>query len=577
MNQFWYYVNPLTWFGWILQFIQLWVTSFAWRGLAPAVPALIVLALMVVGTTLAWSSSTEWRNRLVDRQLAAADAAENYDVVQLLLRRRLRSDPDNKALQFQLAQTYEKLELDEQSADLYRTQAFEEKNGRAALWLLENEFQVKDAAGWSSEKMEEFGTLAAIAVDEFPRSPELRNLYASYLLQKQELDQAIQQLRQCQKLFEDRQESMPALGFQIALLLKTQAKRATQQGATQQSKNYDDQATAAATKAAGQFAKFVDEQPENPVLRVSQARVLIFLERYEEAIRTLADGYKRSKDERLRGAIGEAIIVYSGSLGDGDQSVGALRTRLKMLQQAVGFAPSNPAVLKAIADTILSTINEDDAQVAALRENLINGTAPSIGHFIRGTVAMMQGDADLASIELRLAAKEMPQSAAILNNLAVAKTSLAKENENNPEDLKEALSLADKALELSAETPSLQTQIPYFRETRGQILLAMGRFEEAIPDIDAALQVDALKEQALRALAEAYRGLGQDERAAEYLTAADRFKQRKLAADAEQKGALESFSEMLKSENAAENVLGEADATATSEPNPPAANDGDGS
>ncbi len=49
---------------------------------------------------------------------------------------------------------------------------------------------------------------------------------------------------------------------------------------------------------------------------------------------------------------------------------------------------------------------------------------------------------------------------------------------------------------------------PYFRDTRGQILVKLGRYQDAIPDLEVALQAPELAKDVHRALALAYEGLG---------------------------------------------------------------------
>ena len=99
----------------------------------------------------------------------------------------------------------------------------------------------------------------------------------------------------------------------------------------------------------------------------------------------------------------------------------------------------------------------------------------------------------------------------ILNNLAVAMA--AKDGAN----LKEALSLAEGALEMLPGNP-------YVLETRGQILLKMGRHEEAIRDLEKSLS--GIQQVQLRTLiypnlVKAYQGLGLAETAAKYQLLAD--------------------------------------------------------
>ncbi len=89
-------------------------------------------------------------------------------------------------------------------------------------------------------------------------------------------------------------------------------------------------------------------------------------------------------------------------------------------------------------------------------------------HFIRGTLALLDGKFEEAKSQLELALQREPNAPGILNNLAVAIA------EMKDSDLEKALSLVDVAL---AKMPNHA----YFLETRGQILVKLHRWHEAIP------------------------------------------------------------------------------------------------
>jgi tetratricopeptide (TPR) repeat protein len=170
-----------------------------------------------------------------------------------------------------------------------------------------------------------------------------------------------------------------------------------------------------------------------------------------------------------------------------------------MLQSALEYAPNNPRVLTLVADQVLAAMNEDDDQLVAVREALINGSSAGIAHFIRGTAALLRDDVDSATTSLKLAAEHMPQSSAILNNLAVA---LAARDDG---DLEQALKISDSAIKQSA------SPTPYYYETRGQILFRLGRYLDAIPDLERALPIESLAPGAHRSLAICYKNVGEPE------------------------------------------------------------------
>jgi predicted Zn-dependent protease len=285
----------------------------------------------------------------------------------------------------------------------------------------------------------------------------------------------------------------------------------------------ESEARAAANRANRRFRELVEDEPGKPALRLLHARGLVFLKDYQAAFEVLYEGYAEyGQDPDLRKAVGEVLVLYARSLESEPQTLETIRKRLRTLEQALKFAPDNPVVMRSITDTVLAAAESEDAEIAQLREALIDGASPGMAHFIRGTIAMMQDRPQEAAVELQLASKEMPQSSTVLNNLAVARTKLAAKRDNDMGLLEEALRLIDKAIDLVADAPTSRMQRAYFRETRGQVLLAMGKHLEAIPEFEAALAVDALEEQANRSIAKCYEALDLPERAAEHRREAER-------------------------------------------------------
>jgi tetratricopeptide (TPR) repeat protein len=152
-----------------------------------------------------------------------------------------------------------------------------------------------------------------------------------------------------------------------------------------------------------------------------------------------------------------------------------------------------------VADKVLATMDDDNAEVVEIRQALIDGSSAGIAHFIRGTAALLRDDLDSATTSLQLAAEHMPHSAAILNNLAVALTA------RDDSKLEQALKISESAIRYS-DRPT-----PYYYETRGQILLRLGRYFDAIPDFERALRIPALAPAAHESLAECYRQVGDGE------------------------------------------------------------------
>jgi tetratricopeptide (TPR) repeat protein len=259
-----------------------------------------------------------------------------------------------------------------------------------------------------------------------------------------------------------------------------------------------------ADRTLEKVTRLYQENPTNVSLALAVAQNQLFLKRYPEALETLHLGVRRAKTDegrtQLNQAIGDAIVAWVNSLpvsssGRIDHQLRVLR----MLEVALKHAPNNPRVLTLVADHVLTAMDQDDAEVVAVRQALIDGTSAGIAHFIRGTAALLRDDIDSATTSLQLAAEHMPHSAAILNNLAVALTA------RDDSKLEQALKISESAIKYS-DRPT-----PYYYETRGQILFRLGRYFDAIPDFERALRIPALAPAAHESLAECYRQIGDGE------------------------------------------------------------------
>ncbi|XZE55467.1 tetratricopeptide repeat protein [Planctomycetaceae bacterium SH139] len=521
------YLNPLSWARWAFQFFFAWLSSIQWRGALMALPATIVLLMMVAGSAIVASQSNDWRDSLVDRRLRKAAKQENYEVAELLLRRRIKAAPEDPKLKLQLARVRDQRGDTERATDLFRSLAFEQKNAEAATWLLRNRFELDQRQDWSAEQNQEFGQLTEIALASDPNDAVSNTLRADYLLRKGDIRGAIPHI---EKLV----SRQPTRGLDLAQLY--------------QAVGDDTSAMTTAQRTEKVLKDLVAANPAEVSLRAAHAKALVFLKQYPDAYRTLAAGFEKSQDNRLRPLIAQTLVMYSDSLRANSTDAKTLQNCLKLIGKASEYAPADPLVMRAISDTIIATLNQDDAQTTALRNALLEGAAPGIVHFIKGTVAMLEEDTELAKRELELAYRQMPQSAAILNNLAVAKTNLAKES-NDAAALADALKLVNQAIESTAGKPQASKQLAYFIETRAQVYLAQQNYVDAISDFEKILTVEPLKLSVHRGLADAYRALKQPDVAELHARAAENIVSQRAKQAADKRDAMEVYGESLRNES----------------------------
>jgi Flp pilus assembly protein TadD len=480
------YFNPLLWLRWTSQFFYAWSLAIPWRDAPKAIPALILVVVLGVAGVIAWSDTSNWRSQLLNNQLQVALDQENYATAELVLLRQLRRRPDDTQLLHRLALVLDAKGESERAAELMREMSKVKLDTDASRWLLNREFLGKDWASLSEEQREEFGRLLKILHEEKRDDLAIQQLYAEYLIAAEKYPQAI-----------------PVL----TALIPAQPMRGLQAAAISRKLGNHAAADRLAERTLEKVSQLSEEDPTNTSLALAVAQNQLFLKRFPEAVQTLELAAQRAKAlkadedyEKLKQAVGDSIVAWVNSLQE--PAAGGINDRLRilrMLQSALEYAPNNPRVLTLVADQVLAAMNEEDAQVVAVREALINGSSAGIAHFIRGTAALLRDDLDSATTSLKLAAEHMPHSGAILNNLAVALAA------REPADLESALKISDSAIKQSA------SPTPYFYETRGQILFRLGRYLDAIPDLERALPIPALALGAHNSLAICYEQIGDQE------------------------------------------------------------------
>jgi len=176
---------------------------------------------------------------------------------------------------------------------------------------------------------------------------------------------------------------------------------------------------------------------------------------------------------------------------------------VELLVKASGY-PRVPDAVPALLTELCMKGETGDRKVReTLESTLSRGQSPSLVHWCLGVLAWSSGDAAQAEDHWRLSIAANPQNAISLNNLAWA---LLK---REPPELDKALSLAISALRVAPDVPQVL-------DTRGQILAKMGRYQEAVVDLEAALGRLSEKDRPHAVLADAYEKLGMSEMSAKH-------------------------------------------------------------
>jgi predicted Zn-dependent protease len=177
--------------------------------------------------------------------------------------------------------------------------------------------------------------------------------------------------------------------------------------------------------------------------------------------------------------------------------------KLRLLDQGLRYDPRNTDLLNRLAAAVRFQGEEADQARAALQGILARGEGSAMAHFALGVDAWQRGDHSASTVHLEEAQRLSPEAPVIANNLAWVLC------QGPPENLARALELSNIALKRSPDNPS-------FHGTRGEVLVRLGRWKEALPDLEAALPRNPKDPLLHKRLAEVYDKLGVPAMAAEH-------------------------------------------------------------
>jgi tetratricopeptide (TPR) repeat protein len=224
-------------------------------------------------------------------------------------------------------------------------------------------------------------------------------------------------------------------------------------------------------------------------------------ERFRETLRILDEGFALSHNAIYQTFAARVYVTWYDALGRSREATAA--DRLLVLEEGLGRDPGNPDLLDRMLRVTQLPGDDGEKATEALHRLLASGKAPAAAHFALGVVALRRGRNEEARLHWEQANALSPDMPVVANNLAML-LATAKEP-----DLPRALGLIDLALERSPKEPN-------FRHTRGTILQKMGRYKEALTDLEAALVAFPDSSKLHTQLADVYEQLGVPELAAEH-------------------------------------------------------------
>jgi tetratricopeptide (TPR) repeat protein len=500
-------INPLYWIVWGCRFAVRWIVTRPYRTLTPSIPAVLALA-MILATVLASARRDRVQTQTVYLDVLRTSLADgDTEAASVAAQRLLAIDPNNLEHQYQLAMLDEELGKTAAAREAIVRLAIEKEYGPAALWMLRalvyerndddaGESGLVKRSEWSDEERALCHRCGTVAMTKLPseRAMLAKKMYAEFLAENGYASDAL-------RLYESISAVDPSVNLAAAQLANRIAQR---NGDYLEVQRY-------AKAAVRHLRPQLDANPTSVQTRLQYAQALVLDERDQEAYRLLIEGWESTRHPLMKMAAGEARVFTAERM---KRSVGvreSLAERGPLLYQALELAPTSPVVLEAVVQFSIECSEVEDRELRAVRKKLLAGVEPAAMHFIEGTVALMNGDHEPAEHHLSLAAGDWVNMGGLLNNLAYALLS-----KNDEELLPKALDLSNAALTQIPDYPALL-------ETRGQILLKMERYREAIADLEKALADPNMRPTAHRGLAEAYTQLGLAELAEENRRQAARY------------------------------------------------------
>lgn len=471
-----------------------WCRSRRWKRLpAGALSALaiggVVVVLQLEQQMSAASLAADYRS-LADAGLGRGDTP----AVELALRRLAELDSDSPEIRYRLALAAAEGGDRERGRKLMQALAPDDRSGYgpAHLWLAEDLFHRREPDGGPDRaptaRQADLRKAQHHLANYLRTAPD--NLTASVMLAQTYLD--LGRLDLAERHLDGVAGRWPEMNLLLAQVLSAQGKA--------------DAAKSAATKARDHFRMQAEADADKiqPRLQWVRAEVLRGDNATAEAI--LVQALAETDRDEYRQTLGGLYAAWSDAVGR--EETRNVARQYELLSRALELVPDQPTALARLAVLATEDGPYHDAAHARIQELLAAGQAPFVVYVVLGSAAAGQGDFETAVLHLERANQLQADDPIVLNNLAWAVA------HRDPPDRQRALALLDVAFRQLPNSPELH-------DTRGQILLAAGRPQEALADLEFALRAFAGRARLHRALASVYEQLGDPALAGEHAALAE--------------------------------------------------------
>lgn len=412
-------------------------------------------------------------------------ARKDYAQASLCFERLAELDRDRPSSLFQLALAAEGLQ-DHARRDLLLNRLSPPDrpvHGAAHYWKAQ---QVLARSGRTGDHLREAEIQLQHALALEPGHVHAQALLASVLIRQGRLDEAERHLLQ----------AIPSLpDLQLTL-----ARVCAEQGRAAESRQW--------AKAADElFTLRLAQDTGNHQARLHLAETKLFLGEHAQAVELLRQGLLLSPDPVFRTALSRVYVEWSDTLPLDDPA----GRKFQLLESGLEINPNDPALFDRLMRLLSGDRETADEVRKRLLAQLAQGHAPALIHLLLGTDAGQRGNAEQAVLHLKRAHEIDPDMSVIGNNLAWY---LA---HSDTPDLPGALGLMEAIVQRWPSSPE-------FRDTRGQILVKLERWDEALRDLEFALPALRDNIELHLALAKVYRHQNLPDLAREHEQIADRLR-----------------------------------------------------
>ncbi|MCA9195186.1 MAG: hypothetical protein KDB03_25615 [Planctomycetales bacterium] len=480
------YINPLSWMKWSLEFATDWLLSRRVRSIVAALPAIAFLVCLPVLVLVA-NRHESHRAKVYQLKSLRLSMQPHSARKQIVADELYRLHPEAGESLYSKAREAEAAQKLGLARVLMGDAAKELHSGTAALWLINDGFDLSNISHWQSKECNEFLNLMSIALKGLNRESltAAQKIMVGYLKERESFGEAI-------ALYDQIVESDPGIANEAAELCWLQGNKS--------------QAQAFAKIAENFFESESRRHPSDNALK-ELAKAMVFLDRESEAADILFSRYQETHDQEILAAHSMALLrwVERLSLTNRDSSIGE---RLNILWQTAVRDPHNMFVLRAVIECLSEEAPTRTEEQVVIRNSLEKGVTADLEGFIPGAVALVQGKKQTANDLFSQATSLGTDCASMLNQLAITELSIPNSN----------LNLAEQFSEFAVE---FRGNYAPFLLTRGIVRLRLQNYLGAIDDLERCLQLPELAGEAHRQLATAYRALGQDQLANEHAKAAE--------------------------------------------------------